>query len=88
MNKFHFSIHALLAFLFDAAALFSSWLLACVLLDRGSTSILFDSPVPFLLLGGLMLQSLLSASLGVYQGIWRYTSLPDLQRIVGSVRCV
>lgn len=85
MNKFHFSIHALLAFLFDAAALFASWLAACVLLDQGSSAVLSEGPVPFLLLGGLALQSVLSAYLGVYQGIWRYTSLPDLQRIVASV---
>src|SRR5205807_9531328 len=33
------------------------------------------------------IQIAVNVLVGVYQGIWRYTSLPDIQRIVFSVFC-
>jgi FlaA1/EpsC-like NDP-sugar epimerase len=85
MKKFHFNIHALLAFVFDAGAFLASWLFSWMLLGLSPVWAMFQLPLALTLVGGWIVQSSLNVLLGVYQGIWRYTSLPDLQRIVAGV---
>jgi FlaA1/EpsC-like NDP-sugar epimerase len=78
---------ALAAALHDGLALCAAFLLATALLDVDGLSgeegrmllAAFAIAVP--------LQLAINFLFGIYQGIWRYTSLPDIQRIVFSVLC-
>ena len=78
---------ALAAALHDGLALCLALLVATLLLDvNGLTaedvrmlSAAFAIAVP--------IQLAINFMFGIYQGIWRYTSLPDIQRIVFSVMC-
>ena len=84
MKPFQFDSRAVAALAHDALAFVLSWVGAYVLL-RGDASAAFTGPVGLALLVAVPLQGLVSYLFGVYQGIWRYTSLPDIQRIVFSV---
>ncbi len=78
---------ALAAALHDGLALCLAFFVATLLLDvDGVTSdegrmlfAAFAIAVP--------IQLAINFLFGIYQGIWRYTSLPDIQRIVFSVMC-
>jgi FlaA1/EpsC-like NDP-sugar epimerase len=85
MKSYKLNVHACLAFAHDGFALLASWLIALFLLQvPGGGPVMWSAMVPALFLA-LFIQGVLNVMLGVYQGIWRYTSLPDLQRIVASV---
>jgi len=84
MKPFQFDSRALAALAHDAAAFMLSWMGAFALL-RGDAGAAFTGEVGLALLVAVPLQGLVSYLFGVYQGIWRYTSLPDMQRIVFSV---
>ncbi len=78
---------ALAAALHDGLALCLAFFAATALLDiDGLTSdegrMLFTA---FLI--AVPIQLAINFLFGIYQGIWRYTSLPDIQRIVFSVLC-
>jgi FlaA1/EpsC-like NDP-sugar epimerase len=83
MQPIQFDARALGAALHDAAALVAACLGATFLLDQigadGSRdlSTVFFAAVP--------IQIAINFLFGIYQGIWRYTSLPDIQRIVFAV---
>ena len=85
MKAFNINVNACVAFLHDGLVLVASWLIAYLLLQPpggGTASLAF---LGWALLIALAAQGALNAALGVYQGIWRYTSLPDVQRIVAGV---
>ena len=85
MRPFQIDARALFAVLHDGVAFALSWALALALLGE-----IAQPPVPMrtvvlALSVAIPLQGVVSYLFGVYQGIWRYTSLPDVQRIVFSV---
>jgi FlaA1/EpsC-like NDP-sugar epimerase len=82
MQSIQFDARALAAALHDAIALVVACTAATLLLDVSDTEsrdfvTLFVAAVP--------IQIATNFLFGVYQGIWRYTSLPDIQRIVFAV---
>ncbi len=85
MQSVHFDARALAAAAHDAAALILACLAATLLLDpngglgdrSGDLVAVFIAAVP--------IQIAINFLFGIYQGIWRYTSLPDIQRITFSV---
>jgi FlaA1/EpsC-like NDP-sugar epimerase len=84
MKPFQMDSQALVALAHDGVALTLSWAFAFALLrSHGAPAVSGD--VTIALLVAIPLQGLVSYFFGVYQGIWRYTSLPDVQRIVFSV---
>jgi len=84
MKPFQMDSQALVALAHDAVALTLSWAFAFSLLRvQGSPPV--SGEITVALLVAIPLQGLVSYLFGVYQGIWRYTSLPDAQRIVFSV---
>ena len=85
MRTVQFDVRALAAAVHDGAALVAAVLAALLLLDvNGLTpSQLSDLATVFIV--AVPIQIAVSFLFGVYQGIWRYTSLPDIQRIVFSV---
>ena len=79
---------ALLAFVHDLVMLVISWVITFSLFSESLPAI--NSVEPFLGLGLLLVvaipvQTIVSVVFGMYQGLWRYASLPDVQRIVASV---
>ncbi|NJD87686.1 MAG: polysaccharide biosynthesis protein [Betaproteobacteria bacterium] len=84
MKRFQLDSQALVALAHDAVALTLSWAFAFALLRvHGAPAVSPDVTVALVV--AIPLQGLVSYLFGVYQGIWRYTSLPDIQRIVFSV---
>ncbi len=83
MQSIHFDARALAAALHDGAALVVACVAATMLLavqgggDSSDLVAVFVAAVP--------IQLAINFLFGIYQGIWRYTSLPDIQRIVFSV---
>jgi FlaA1/EpsC-like NDP-sugar epimerase len=79
---------ALLAFVHDLVMLVISWVITFSLFSISLPPI--NSATPFLGLGLILavaipVQTFVSIIFGMYQGLWRYASLPDVQRIVASV---
>ena len=79
---------ALLAFVHDLVMLVISWGVTFSLFSEPLSAI--NSVEPYLGMGLLLavaipVQALVSVVFGMYQGLWRYASLPDVQRIVASV---
>jgi len=88
MKRFAFNERAVLAFCHDAIMLVLSWaitflLLSSVLSVTVATNI--KSGLSLVLAVALPVQAAISTLFGMYQGLWRYASLPDVQRIVASV---
>ena len=87
MKRFAFNERAVLAFCHDAVMLVLSWTITLLLL----TQYQFDRPealfasLSLVLATALPVQAAVSTLFGMYQGLWRYASLPDVQRIVVSV---
>jgi FlaA1/EpsC-like NDP-sugar epimerase len=87
LKTFEPDVRALAAALHDGIALCVAFIGASWLLDidglspveAGGLFVSFAIAVP--------LQVTINFLFGVYQGIWRYTSLPDIQRIVFAVLC-
>ena len=84
MKPFQMDSQALVALAHDAVALTLSWAFAFALL-RAHGAPAVPGNVSVALIVAIPLHGLVSYLFGVYQGIWRYTSLPDIQRIVFSV---
>jgi FlaA1/EpsC-like NDP-sugar epimerase len=87
MTSFSINERALLAFAHDVLMLGLSWVI---------TFLLFFTAVPGapeitktlvlqVLLVAVPVQALVATIFGMYQGLWRYASLPDVQRIVVTV---
>jgi len=78
-------LRALAAAVHDGVALVLAWLAASFLLQAGSISAEDVSELTTACIVAVPIQVAVSFVFGVYQGIWRYTSLPDIQRVVFSV---
>ena len=87
VKSFEPDARALLAALHDALALGLALVFAFLLLqvDGLGEPELRDLAAAFAIAAPI--QVVINVFFGVYQGIWRYTSLPDIQRIVFSVLC-
>jgi FlaA1/EpsC-like NDP-sugar epimerase len=81
----HLDGRAFLAVVFDALALAASWIGVAYILANGAMPVAQSDLLLTSLLVAVPLQVTASYLFGVYQGLWRYTSLPDVQRIVFSV---
>jgi FlaA1/EpsC-like NDP-sugar epimerase len=78
-------LRALAAAVHDGAALVVAWLGATLLLQSGTISQDDLRELVTACIVAVPIQVAVSFLFGVYQGIWRYTSLPDIQRVVFSV---
>ena len=79
---------ALLAFVHDVAMLAISWVITLSLFSGSPAAVSAIEPLPgiaLLLAIAIPVQAAVSVLFGMYQGLWRYASLPDVQRIVASV---
>jgi FlaA1/EpsC-like NDP-sugar epimerase len=86
MTSYRLDLRVLSAAASDAFMLVVAWFGAAALLQTGvagGESDLLASVVAI----AIPLQLAINYLLGVYQGLWRYTSLPDAQRIASSVLC-
>ena len=85
MSRRLFLIRASLAFAYDLVATALAWIAAFYLRFN------FDAPADFLRTALVLLPWVVAAAavifwrLGLYRGLWRYASLPDLQRILLAV---
>jgi FlaA1/EpsC-like NDP-sugar epimerase len=84
MQTVHFDARATAAALHDAVALVVACLAATLLLDATNPSQASRDLVP-VFIAAVPIQIAINFLFGIYQGIWRYTSLPDIQRIIFSV---
>ncbi len=78
---------ALAAAIHDGLALCLAFVAASVLLDVDGVGVLESRELFLSFAIAVPLQVAINFMFGVYQGIWRYTSLPDIQRIVFAVLC-
>jgi len=88
MKRFAFNERAVLAFCHDVAMLVLSWAATLLLFSSQYPSDHSDTLIPALgvvLVMSIPAQAAISILFGMYQGLWRYASLPDVQRIVLSV---
>jgi FlaA1/EpsC-like NDP-sugar epimerase len=76
---------ALAAALHDGLALCFAFFAATLLLDVDGLSISESRELLLSFVIAVPIQIAINFLFGIYQGIWRYTSLPDIQRIVFSV---
>ena len=79
---------ALLAFGHDVAMLVISWFITFALFSHAMPVTASVEPLRgmgVLLAVAIPVQTIVSVIFGMYQGLWRYASLPDVQRIVASV---
>jgi FlaA1/EpsC-like NDP-sugar epimerase len=85
MKPMHIDARPLAAALYDALALAAAVLAAAALLDPAVlTAERLDLVVSAFAIA-IPIQVTVNVFFGIYQGVWRYTSLPDIQRIVFSV---
>ncbi len=87
MKRYAFNERAILAFCHDAVMLAISWAVTFLLLTEGPLDhrAALIASVSLVLAVTFPVQAVISTLLGMYQGLWRYASLPDVQRIVVSV---
>jgi FlaA1/EpsC-like NDP-sugar epimerase len=78
---------ALAAALHDGIALCLAFVAAAVLLDVEGVGFLESREIFLSFAVAVPIQVSINFLFGIYQGIWRYTSLPDIQRIVFAVLC-
>ena len=79
---------ALIAFAHDVAMLVISWVITFSLFSDTFPAVNAVEPllgIGLLLVIAIPVQTIVSIIFGMYQGLWRYASLPDVQRIVASV---
>ena len=81
----HFDARALAAAAHDGMALVIAGLGATLLLDVNGTMTDGTRDLLSVFIAAVPIQITINFLFGIYQGIWRYTSLPDIQRIVFSV---
>ena len=82
-NKY--GIRSVIAFIHDLVAVAASWMFAFLLYANFRIA-----DVPFTLLGNILtwilpVQAVFFLWFGLYRGLWRYASLPDLKRITVTV---
>jgi FlaA1/EpsC-like NDP-sugar epimerase len=85
LNSVHVDFRALLAALHDGAALVIACAAATFLLAANGVSADESANLVAIFAAAVPIQISINFLFGVYQGIWRYTSLPDIQRIVFAV---
>ena len=88
MKTVSFNERALLAFAHDVAMLVISWVITYLLFSDSLPAIGSVEPlvgIGILLAVAIPVQAIVSVLFGMYQGLWRYASLPDVQRIIASV---
>ena len=87
MNRFAFNERAVLAFCHDAVMLVLSWTVTFLLLAQHPLDPreALVAALSLVLAVAIPVQATISTLFGMYQGLWRYASLPDVQRIVVSV---
>ena len=83
MTSFSFNERAILAFVHDVVMLCISW--AAVLLLFGMAGENLPLNALQVLIVAAPVQAIVATIFGMYQGLWRYASLPDVQRIVATV---
>ncbi len=79
------NVRRLVAFLHDVLAACLAWVLAFWLRFNLDIPDLYQSVMLTRLPGVLLIHAVIFWTLGLYRGLWRYASLPDLQRIVIAV---
>lgn len=82
---FSLNPRTLAAFIFDVCAAGFAWLLAYWLRFNFDTPAEFDGVAVGALLWVLPLFAALFYVFGLYQGLWRFASITDLQRLLGAV---
>jgi len=87
MKTIELDVRALAAALHDGVALCLAFIGATLLLDPEGAALLESRELYVAFAIAVPIQVAINFLLGVYQGIWRYTSLPDIQRIVSAVLC-
>jgi FlaA1/EpsC-like NDP-sugar epimerase len=85
MKSVQFDARALAAALHDGVALVIACLGAALLLDANGLSADESTDLALAFIVAFPIQVAINFLFGVYQGVWRYTSLPDIQRIVFAV---
>src|ERR1700674_203091 len=78
---------ALAAAILDSAALCLAFIGATMLLDADGIANAESRDLLAAFAIAVPIQIAINFFFGIYQGIWRYTSLPDIQRIVFAVLC-
>ena len=84
MTSFSFNERAILAFIHDVVMLCASWAAVLLLFGIASADVLSYEALQVLIVA-VPVQAIVATIFGMYQGLWRYASLPDVQRIVASV---
>jgi FlaA1/EpsC-like NDP-sugar epimerase len=87
MKTVRINERAILAFAFDCAMVLISWSLTMALAQRlapTQVDLSLKSLVVLALLA-IFVQGAVSTVFGMYRSLWRYASLPDVQRIVVCV---
>ncbi len=85
MQPIQLDARAFAAALHDAAALVLAGLGAIMLLEAGAVLPEGSPDLVAAFVAAVPIQLAVNFLFGIYQGIWRYTSLPDIQRIVFAV---
>jgi len=85
MKAIHVDGRALAAALHDGFALALACIAATLLLDADGVTAEQWADLLTVFAVAIPIQVVVNLLFGVYQGIWRYTSLPDIQRIIFSV---
>jgi len=82
MKPLHLDLRALAAALHDAIAIALAVFAASMLLDPAGLTAARVQELLAICAVAIPLQVVVNVFFGLYQGVWRYTSLPDIQRIV------
>ncbi len=82
MKPLHLDLRALAAALHDAIAIALAVFAASMLLDPAAVTPARIQELLAICAVAIPLQVVVNVFFGLYQGVWRYTSLPDIQRIV------
>ena len=85
MKSIHLDVRPLAAAAYDVLAIVLAFFGAALLLDLNGLSERDIAAILSVFTIAIPLQVAVNGVFGLYQGVWRYTSLPDIQRIVFSV---
>jgi FlaA1/EpsC-like NDP-sugar epimerase len=83
--KFSINERALLAFSHDVFMVGLAWVISYLLFAPSGALTANSQTLLTVLAIALPVQAIVATIFGMYQGLWRYASLPDVQRIVASV---
>jgi len=84
MTSFSVNERAILAFVHDVVMLCFSWAAVLLLFGVAGQNVLPLTALQVLMVA-VPVQAIVATIFGMYQGLWRYASLPDVQRIVATV---